>query len=113
MIVSRMCEEEGIEKAVNKELVGLYWDIGKMISEKQKEHGWGKAVVVNISNDLKKEFPAVKGFSVTNVWYMVQFYSEYKDDTKLQPLVGEIGWSHNITILKKCRYKQERRAEWQ
>ena len=95
-------------KAVNKELVGLYWDIGKMIYDKQKELGWGKTVVDNISDDLKKEFPASRGFSVSNLWYMVQFYTEYKDDVILQPLVGEIGWVHNLIIFSKCHSQGER-----
>lgn len=50
-------------KAVNNELVGLYWDIGRMIFEKQKELGWGKAVVENIAKDLQVELPESKGFS--------------------------------------------------
>ncbi len=95
-------------QSVNKELVGLYWDIGKMISEKQNELGWGKSVVENISGDLKKEFPLVNGFSSTNLWYMVRFYAEYKDDIILQPLVEEIAWAHNLLILIKCRNKAER-----
>ena len=78
-------------KAVNKELVGLYWDIGKMISEKQKELGWGKGVVENIAEDLKTEFPNHRGFSATNIWLMVQLYSEYQCNEKLQSLIGEIG----------------------
>jgi predicted nuclease of restriction endonuclease-like (RecB) superfamily len=89
-------------KAVNKELVGLYWDIGKMISEKQKELGWGKSVVENISKDLTQEF-SKGGFSVSNLWYMAQFYQEYQGNTNLEPLVREIGWTHNLIIFKKCK----------
>lgn len=90
-------------KAVNNELVGLYWDIGRMISEKQKELGWGKAVVENISEDLRKEFPASRGFSVANLWSMVNYYSVYKDDTILQSMTGEIGFTHNVIIFTKCK----------
>lgn len=77
-------------KAVNKELIGLYWFIGKAIVEKQQKFGWGKSIVENLSEDLQKEFVGAKGFSSQNLWYMRQFYTEYKDSTKLQPLVGEI-----------------------
>jgi predicted nuclease of restriction endonuclease-like (RecB) superfamily len=94
-------------KAVNKELVGLYWDIGRMISEKQTELGWGKSVVKNISNDLQKEFPG-KGYSVSNLWYMTQLYSEYQGNEILEPLVREIGWSHNLIIMKKCKDSSSR-----
>ncbi len=95
-------------KAVNKELVGLYWDIGKMISEKQKELGWGKSVVETITKDLSTEFPEQRGFSTTNIWLMVQFYIEYEQHINLQSLIGEIGWTHNIRIFTKCKTPQER-----
>ena len=54
-------------RAVNKELVGLYWDIGRMIAEKQKTEGWGKSVVQQLAADLQAEFPGVRGFSVQNL----------------------------------------------
>ena len=95
-------------KAVNKELVGLYWDIGKMISEKQKEFGWGKAVIEKLALDLKKEFPEQKGFSSRNIWLMVKYYSEYKDDTILQTLSAELSFSHNVSIITKCKNRSER-----
>lgn len=77
-------------KAVNRELVSLYWDIGRMIAKRQKEHGWGKSVVETLARDLQKEFPGMSGFSVQNLWYMRQFYLAYAAHPKLQPLVGEI-----------------------
>lgn len=95
-------------KAVNKELVGLYWDIGKMISEKQKELGWGKAVINNIASDLQREFPQVHGFSARNLRSMVFFYSEYKDDAIWQPLAAKISFTHNMIILSMCQSKSER-----
>jgi len=48
------------------------------------------------------------GFSVSNLWYMSQFYSEYQSDTNLEPLVREISWSKHVIILKKCKNTQER-----
>lgn len=61
-------------RAVNKELVGLYWDIGRMIVLRQKGKSWGKAVVERLAADLRAEFPGVNGFSSQNLWYMRQFY---------------------------------------
>jgi hypothetical protein len=55
-------------KAVNKELIKLYWDIGKMIVEKQKKYGWGKSIVENLARDLQKEFPGMRGLSSRNLW---------------------------------------------
>jgi predicted nuclease of restriction endonuclease-like (RecB) superfamily len=95
-------------RAVNKELVGLYWDIGRMIAERQKTEGWGKSVVQQLAADLQVEFPGVRGFSVQNLWYMRQFYLEYHDDPKLQPLVGEISWAKNLVIMARCKDPQER-----
>jgi predicted nuclease of restriction endonuclease-like (RecB) superfamily len=95
-------------KAVNKELVGLYWDIGRMIAERQEMSGWGRSVVKNLSADLRREFPGVAGFSMQNLWYMRQFYLEYSGHEKLQPLVGEIAWAHNLAIMSKCKDPLER-----
>lgn len=95
-------------KAVNKELAGLYWDIGKMIAKRQKVEGWGKSVVQQLASDLQAEFAGVRGFSVQNLWYMRQFYLEYHDDPKLQPLVGEISWSKNLVIMSRCKDPLER-----
>ncbi len=80
-------------RIINKELITLYWDIGRSIVEKQEFLGWKKSVVENLSYDLQNEFPGIKGFSVQNLWYMRQFYLVYKDDPNLQPLVGEISWT--------------------
>lgn len=95
-------------KAVNKELINLYWEIGKNIVEKQEEFGWGKAVVQNLSNELQKEFIGIKGFSMQNLWNMRQFYLEYYQNEKLQPLVGEISWTKNVIIFQKCKDNLER-----
>src|SRR5574344_1682878 len=95
-------------KAVNKEFINLYWEIGKNIVEKQEKFGWGKAVVQNLSNELQKEFIGIKGFSMQNLWNMRQFYLEYYQNEKLQTLSREIGWSHNVIIFHKCKDNLER-----
>ena len=95
-------------KAVNKELIWLYWEIGKAIIEKQKEHGWGKSIVETLSKDLQNNFPGIKGFSTQNLWYMRQFYNEYKNNEKLQPMVGEISWSKHLIVMSKCKDDLER-----
>jgi predicted nuclease of restriction endonuclease-like (RecB) superfamily len=57
-------------KAVNKELITLYWDIGRMIVERQRAEAWGKSVVENLAADLREEFPGISGFSAQNLWRM-------------------------------------------
>ncbi len=95
-------------RAVNKELIALYWDIGKLIVERQKGRTWGKSVVERLSKDIQVEFPGIRGFSVQNLWYARQFYLTYRDNQKLQPLVGEIGWTHNLIVMSRCKDDLER-----
>ena len=89
-------------------MIQLYWDIGKRLSEKQKESGWGKSVVETLSKDLYQEFPGMQGFGARNIWYMQQFYNEYQGNSILQPLVAEISWSKHVVIMTKCKDVQER-----
>jgi len=95
-------------KAVNKELIGLYWDIGKNIVLKQEAFGWGKSIVKNLSDELRKEFVGMRGFSVQNLWNMRLFYLEYCQNEKLQSLTREIGWTHNVVIFQKSKDSLER-----
>ncbi|OQC72706.1 MAG: hypothetical protein BWX45_00816 [Deltaproteobacteria bacterium ADurb.Bin002] len=64
-------------KAVNKELIALYADIGRMIVERQDKEGWGKSVVEKLAKDLQIEFPGIQGFSARNIWYMRIFHLTY------------------------------------
>ena len=95
-------------KAVNKEMIALYWEIGMRITEQQTALGWGKSVVENLSQDIQKEFPGIQGFSARNMWDMARFYSEYQSNEILQPLVAEISWTKHIVILTKCKETQQR-----
>ena len=65
-------------RAVNKELISLYWSIGELIVKKQEEQGWGKAVVDLLGKELQLDFSGVKGFSSRNLWNMRNFYLNYK-----------------------------------
>lgn len=94
-------------KTVNVKLIQLYWEIGKSIAEKQSE-SWGKSIVASLSKELQAEFPKSSGFSTTNIWHMIQFYTDYQSDINLQPLVGEISWSKYLVILSKCKASRER-----
>ena len=80
-------------KAVNTELINLYWEIGKYISNKLANQEWGKGIVKNLSVYLNKTEPDLKGFSSQNLWRMKQFYEAYYSNPKLSPLVREM-FSH-------------------
>jgi len=95
-------------KAVNKELIVLYWDIGHLIVTRQKGQTWGKSIVKQLAKDLQTEFPGVSGYSTANLWRMKLFYESYVDNQKLAPMVREVGWSHNLVILEKCKDELER-----
>ena len=95
-------------KEVNKELVGLYWDIGRMIVERQADAKHGSAIAEQLSSDLRAEFPGISGFSRRNIFYMREFYLLYCDDKRVQPLVAQIGWTHNLVILQRCKDPLER-----
>ena len=90
-------------RAVNKELISLYWDIGRLIVERQQGETWGKSVVEQLSQDLQAEFPGISGFSPRNIWRMREFYLTYHANEKLTTLVAEISWSHNLMIMSKCK----------
>ncbi len=95
-------------KAVNREMINLYWDIGKIIVTQQQGASWGKSVVEQLAKDLQAEFPGISGFSAANLWRMRLFYESYVNNEKLAPMVREIGWSHNLVIVEKCKDDLER-----
>lgn len=90
-------------KSVNKELISLYWDIGRSIVAKQENLGWGKSVVESLAKGLQKEFPGIQGFSSANLWRMRNFYLVYQENEKLAPLVREISWTKNVIIMERCK----------
>jgi len=90
-------------KAVNRELIKLYWDIGRVIVERQKGEKWGRAVVEILAKDLQSEFPGIRGFSSHNIWRMRKLYLAYHKNEKLASLMQEIGWTHNIAVMEKCK----------
>lgn len=95
-------------KVVNKTIINLYWGIGKEIYNQQEEKGWGKSIVEVLAKEIQREFPGTKGFSARNLWRMRNFYVEYSKNKILPPLVAEISWSKNITIIEKCKDYLER-----
>jgi predicted nuclease of restriction endonuclease-like (RecB) superfamily len=107
--------------SVNRELIELYWDIGKLITSRQKMEGWGKSVVERLSADLRNEFPEITGFSTRNIWRMRSFYIAWTEGTQkltravaqfdaenLPQPVAEIPWGHNILLLEKLKSPSKR-----
>jgi predicted nuclease of restriction endonuclease-like (RecB) superfamily len=94
--------------AVNRELILLYWQIGRDILQQQAQQGWGAKVINQLASDLKQEFPEIKGFSRTNLLYMRAFAEAYGDEQIVQQLVGRIPWGHNVRILDQVKTPAER-----
>jgi len=81
-------------RAVNRDLILLYWDVGRAIVEKQQALGWGESVVEMVSADLRRAFPQINGFSPRNVWDMKRFYLAYADEAIWPQAVAELpGWA--------------------
>lgn len=95
-------------RAVNAELINLYWNIGAYINQKIEQAEWGDSVVTELAKYIQQNEPYVKGFSDKNIWRMKQFYETYKDFPKLSPLLREISWSHNLAIFSRCKTGEER-----
>ncbi len=95
-------------RSVNRELIELYWDIGRLVVQRQEGETWGRRIVENLAADLRLEFPGVSGFSAANLWRIKNFYEEYRHDEKLAPLVREISWSKNLVIFERCKESAER-----
>ncbi len=99
----------GAARAVNRALVGLYWELGRLIVTRQNDLGWGQAVVERLSSDLRLAYPDITGFSPQNLWLMRQFFMEYQGLANLQPLVGDLPWGHNVLIMQRIKDEAARR----
>ncbi|MFK7973696.1 MAG: YhcG family protein [Rickettsiaceae bacterium] len=93
---------------VNKEMIGLYWRIGRSILYRQEKQGWGSKVIESISKDLRGEFPEMKGLSARNLKYMQRFAREFNDYAIVQQAAAQIPWFHNCVILDKISDYEER-----
>ncbi|HRG26783.1 MAG TPA: DUF1016 N-terminal domain-containing protein, partial [Chitinophagales bacterium] len=90
-------------RAVNSELINLYWNIGAYVSNKIEHSEWGDSVVKELAAFIQTNEPEIKGFSDKNIWRMKQFYESYKNLPKLSALLREISWSHNLAIFSRCK----------
>lgn len=100
--------KESAFRAVNRELITMYWEIGAYISDKVKNSGWGKSIVSDFARFIQTERPDIKGFSASNIWRMRQFYETYCNNEKLAPLVREISWTHNLLIMARTKGDEAR-----
>jgi predicted nuclease of restriction endonuclease-like (RecB) superfamily len=112
-------------KAVNRELLGLYWHVGRTIVQRQTVSGWGAATVERLAHDLRREFPLLEGFSPRNIWRMRAFFLAWTEareeltqavsemrgppSAKGPPVqIGGLPWGHNIVLLQKLQRREDR-----
>ena len=86
-------------RKINEELVAMYFEIGKYLSEKMKTEKWGQKTIESISEQIKQNLPTIKGFEKANLYRMIQFYETYRDNIIVSPLVRKISWTNNLIIL--------------
>ncbi len=93
---------------VNRELVGLYWRIGRAILTRQARAGWGAKVIDRLAGDLAKAFPEMRGFSPRNLKYMRAFAESWPDEAIVQQLLHKLPWFHLCTLLDKVKNAEQR-----
>ena len=96
--------------AVNRELVLLYWQIGRDILQRQAVQGWGSKVIERLAHDLRVAFPGMKGFSRANLMYMRAFAEAWPDAEIVQQAVGQLPWGHNLVLLSRLKAPEMRLA---
>lgn len=94
--------------AVNQELILLYWRIGSDILQREQTEGWGSKVIRRLSQDLKREFPDMRGFSPRNLQYMRALAEAYPDESIVLQLIAQIPWGHNQSLLNKLNSRPHR-----
>jgi predicted nuclease of restriction endonuclease-like (RecB) superfamily len=96
--------------AVNRELVQLYWQIGRDILARQAQQGWGAKIIDRLAHDLRNAFPEMKGFSRANLIYMRAFAKAWPDEQIVQQAVGQLPWGHNLVLLTRLKEPEQRLA---
>jgi predicted nuclease of restriction endonuclease-like (RecB) superfamily len=97
--------------AVNRELLTLYWQLGRDILDRQRRSGWGAGIVDRVSADLRAAFPAMRGFSRANLMYMRAFAEAWPEvEAIVQQPVGQLPWGHNLVLLTKLKDRDARLA---
>ena len=99
---------ENAFRAVNREFISMYWEIGAYVSDKVKYSSWGKAIVKDFSEFIQSHYVGIQGFSASNIWRMRQFYETYKDSERLAALVYEINWTNNLKIIARAKTDEAR-----
>lgn len=97
-----------VARLVNTELIELYWELGKLLSRKIEDSGWGRSTISELADFLKSQQNGLRGFSASNLWRMRQFYETYRENEELAPLARELSWSSHLVIMGRAKVEEER-----
>ena len=100
--------KERAYRKVNEELILMYREVGKYISQKTKEASYGSGFVDNVAEFFSTNYPELKGFNRRGLYRMKQFYEMYSDDEKVSTLLTQLSWSNHLTIMSGSKSKEER-----
>ena len=100
--------QDTVFKAVNRELVLLYWEVGRFVSDRVSSGDWGDGVVVQLADHIKAHYPNLKGFTKRGLYRMKQFYETYHTIEKVSTLLTQLSWSNHLMILSKCKTIEEK-----
>lgn len=95
-------------RKVNEELINMYWNMGRLVSDEVKRASYGEAFIDELAEYIQNEFPEIKGFNRRGLYRMKQFYEAYKDYEKVSPLVTQISWTNNLLILSGTKSIEEK-----
>ena len=99
---------ENALRSVNTELILLYWNVGKYLSEESAKSSWGNSFIDETANYIKENCPGIKGFNRRGLYRMRQFYETYKDNEFVSPLVTQISWTNHLLIMSSSKSQEER-----
>lgn len=99
----------GAALAANRELIRLYWEIGREILTRQRDQGWGAKIIDLLASDLRRSFPGLKGFSARNLKYMRAFAEAWPEEAFVQQAAAQMPWFHNCVLLEKVKSPENRR----
>lgn len=95
-------------RKINEELVAMYYEIGGYLSQKVKLGEWGSKTIDNLANEIRGQYPHLKGFNRTGLYRMIQFYDAYRDNIIVSPLVTQLSWTNNLLILQGTKTIEEK-----
>lgn len=95
-------------RKVNEELILMYWNVGKLLSEQSKSASYGDGYVDSLALYIQGRFPGIRGFNRRGLYRMKQFFELYEGNEKVSPLVTQLSWTNHLLIMSGCKSDEER-----